>query len=372
MKRILSLDGGGIRGVFSLQILKRIEEIFREERGEPKLVLRDVFDFFAGTSTGAIIATYLAWGKSVAEIEKLYCEHAKEMFSPAPLLQRHRALLNADPITRFFMEEFREKTGEHAQLGTRRFYANEKDKLPRTYLLVVMHDASTGSPWPLNNNPLAKYNQLTHAECNLKIPLWKLLRASTAAPIYFLPESIPLGEGAEKTSGIFMDGGITPYNNPGLIAALMATLPSYKMDWKSGPDQLQLISVGASQTRTRLEKHDAGKVNVVAQVKHAVKSLLYSVGLNQDMLCRVLGHCVHGEKLDSEIGELLGNTVPLAYSEKKFTYARYNQIFTQEEVRAMKEPFALDNVKLVPHMQKAGQAYAKEQVKRGHFFPEKA
>ncbi|HTB63147.1 MAG TPA: patatin-like phospholipase family protein, partial [Opitutales bacterium] len=68
LKRILALDGGGIRGVFSLQILKRIEEIFRQEKNNPKLVLRDEFDFFAGTSTGAIIATFLAWGRSVDEI----------------------------------------------------------------------------------------------------------------------------------------------------------------------------------------------------------------------------------------------------------------------------------------------------------------
>ena len=65
MKRILSLDGGGIRGVFTLEVLKRIECLLREHRNKPSLVLADEFDCFAGTSTGAIIAACLCWGMSV-------------------------------------------------------------------------------------------------------------------------------------------------------------------------------------------------------------------------------------------------------------------------------------------------------------------
>ena len=81
MKRILSLDGGGIRGIFTLQVLREIEARFRAATGRPGLVLRDAFDFFAGTSTGAIIATFLAWGKSVDEVEKLYIERGAEIFN---------------------------------------------------------------------------------------------------------------------------------------------------------------------------------------------------------------------------------------------------------------------------------------------------
>src|SRR4029453_12205026 len=64
MRRILSLDGGGIRGIFTLQVLKQIETLFRDARSRPDLVLRDEFHLFAGTSTGAVIATCLAWGMS--------------------------------------------------------------------------------------------------------------------------------------------------------------------------------------------------------------------------------------------------------------------------------------------------------------------
>jgi hypothetical protein len=59
MKRILALDGGGIRGVFSLEILLHIQTLLREHYQAPEMVLADHFDLFAGTSTGAIIATCL-------------------------------------------------------------------------------------------------------------------------------------------------------------------------------------------------------------------------------------------------------------------------------------------------------------------------
>ena len=53
--KILSIDGGGIRGIFSAHILKRIED-------EYNIKLKDHFDLIAGTSTGAIIAGSVAWG----------------------------------------------------------------------------------------------------------------------------------------------------------------------------------------------------------------------------------------------------------------------------------------------------------------------
>ena len=84
MKRILSLDGGGIRGVFSLEILLHMQGLLRLHYGSPGLVLADHFDFFAGTSTGAIIATCLCWSMQVEEILDLYVKYGETMFQPVP------------------------------------------------------------------------------------------------------------------------------------------------------------------------------------------------------------------------------------------------------------------------------------------------
>jgi patatin-like phospholipase/acyl hydrolase len=66
--KLLACDGGGIRGIISVEILARIERELRTSSRNPKLVLADYFDYVAGTSTGAIIATLVALGFSVDEI----------------------------------------------------------------------------------------------------------------------------------------------------------------------------------------------------------------------------------------------------------------------------------------------------------------
>src|SRR5471030_1761775 len=70
-KRILSLDGGGVRGAISIAFLERLEKLVEEIEGRPTL-LGDWFDLIGGTSTGSIIACALALGFKAAEIHKLY------------------------------------------------------------------------------------------------------------------------------------------------------------------------------------------------------------------------------------------------------------------------------------------------------------
>ena len=63
--RVLSLDGGGSKGVYTLGVLKEVEAIV-------KAPLCNVFDLVFGTSTGSIIAALIALGYSISEIEALY------------------------------------------------------------------------------------------------------------------------------------------------------------------------------------------------------------------------------------------------------------------------------------------------------------
>ncbi|NOT53985.1 MAG: patatin, partial [Deltaproteobacteria bacterium] len=79
-KRILALDGGGIRGILTLQLLKRIENLVRERTGDNSTVLADYFDLIGGTSTGAIIAGALALGWRVGDIETLYRKLGNSIF----------------------------------------------------------------------------------------------------------------------------------------------------------------------------------------------------------------------------------------------------------------------------------------------------
>ena len=79
----------------------------------------------------------------------------------------------------------------------------------QTLLLLVMRNASADSPWPISNNPYAKYNDPVLPDSNLKFRLWQLVRASTAAPTYFPPEVIVLpGKKGEDTQFVFVEGPV--------------------------------------------------------------------------------------------------------------------------------------------------------------------
>lgn len=83
-KRLLALDGGGFMGLISISFLCEIEQQLRDQlKAGPEFRLRDYFDYFAGTSTGAIIAAALALGRSAEEVRRFYLNHGAAMFTPA-------------------------------------------------------------------------------------------------------------------------------------------------------------------------------------------------------------------------------------------------------------------------------------------------
>ena len=232
-----------------------------------------------------------------------------------------------------------------------------------------MANASTGSPWPVCSNPLAKYNQRSHPDCNLDVPLWQLLRGSTAAPTYFAPEQIQVG----RNRFLFVDGGVTPYNNPALLAVLMATLPCYKLGWPTGPGRLHLTSIGTGQQKAHYLKTVATQVYLWNTPGYFIRGLMGTVGANQDLLCRVMGRCLHGSKLDSELQCLAEqHEWLLPAAEQKFSYARYNaQLDSPADtggVPMTPRELKLDNQKAIPRLQAIGRAYAETAVRAEHLL----
>jgi patatin-like phospholipase/acyl hydrolase len=84
--RILSLDGGGAKGFYTLGVLKQLEALLG---GGP---LSDQFDLIFGTSTGGIIASLLALGRPVEDIRQLYEKHVPNLMSKSGKGRRSRAL----------------------------------------------------------------------------------------------------------------------------------------------------------------------------------------------------------------------------------------------------------------------------------------
>lgn len=313
-KRLLALDGGGIRGVISIEVLAAIESLLKRRLNrDSDFVLADYFDYIAGTSTGGIIATCLAWGMKVSEVRAFYRDNGKTMFDKASFLRRFRYKYEDTALAEKLRHVFSEN-GAPSVLGSERL---------RTLLMLVMRNSTTDSAWPICNNPAAKYNDRTRPDCNLNLPLWQLVRASTAAPTYFPPEVINVG----KQRFTFVDGAITPYNNPAMQLFIMATLPQYQLGWATGEDQMLIVSIGTGVSPEANENLAPGDMNLLYNATSLPSALMAGALYQQDLLCRALGKCLYGDELDREVGNLVGGeTQPGA--PKQFSYVRYNAELT--------------------------------------------
>lgn len=356
-KKILALDGGGIRGMMTVEILAKIENLLRQksERGDD-FALADYFDFVAGTSTGAIIAACISIGMKVSEIRTFYITSGAEMFDKAFLLKRFHHKYEDEKLAAKLQEVF----GKDTTLGS--------DKL-KTVLMMVMRNASTDSPWPISNNPFATYNQATRPDCNLNLPLWQLVRASTAAPVYFPPEVVRVGE----HQFVFVDGGITTYNNPAFQAFLMATVAPYKMNWSAGEDRMLVVSIGTGTSPQANTDLSPNQMNLIYNASSIPSALMYAALNEQDTLCRIFGKCLAGDELDREVGNLIGVEAPVG-PRKLFTYMRYNAELTREGLDALglndiapTDVQQLDSVEHIAELQRVGKAVAEQKVKVEHF-----
>lgn len=233
--------------------------------------------------------------------------------------------------------------------------------------MMVLRNATTDSPWPLSNNPRAKYNQTNRPDNNLQLPLWQLVRASTAAPTFFPPEAVSIG----PHEFVFVDGGLTMYNNPAFQLFLMATMRTYQLEWPAGEDKLLIVSVGTGTSPKADDRLRADEMNLLFNAKSVPAALMSAAMHEQDMLCRVFGRCRYGGPIDNEIGDLRGPSGPL--TERLFSYVRYNAELTRTGLNRLDlrnvRPEAvqrLDSVLHIKDLQLVGMRLALE-VHRSHF-----
>jgi hypothetical protein len=298
-KRILALDGGGVRGILALGFLARIEQVLRMRHHWPELRLSDYFDLIGGTSTGAIIAAGLALGLEVSAVRHLYLDMGRAVFSRRRRLRIDRARFDPVPLERALRQAFGDLTLEDAAV--------------RTGLCIVTKRADTGSTWLLLNHPRGKY-----FESNRSILLRDAVRASAAAPTYFEPEKLAV---KPDQYGAFVDGGVSTARNPALQLFLIATLQGFRFDWPVGEDRLLLVSVGTGLWRRR---DDVDRVltrrlwNWAAEVP---SMLMEDANWLNQLLLQYLSRTRTPWEINSEIGDLSSD---LLGAEPALTYLRYD------------------------------------------------
>ncbi|MEY9360910.1 putative acylesterase/phospholipase RssA [Bradyrhizobium yuanmingense] len=357
-KRILALDGGGIRGILTLEYLGAIEKMLRQRFGRKDLLLCDYFDLIGGTSTGSIIAAGLACGMTVADLQQLYRQIGTNIFKGA--FWRHGLLapkFKSGPLQKAL----------EAQLGPDTTVDSDR---VRTGLMIMTKRLDTGSPWPLHNHPDAR-----HAKQDGRLRLADVVRASTAAPTYFNPQDITISSrDGHKVDGAFVDGGVSPFNDPALQLLMLAALNGHGFRWSTGRDQILLISIGTAVFRKTYSAEEIIGMPSAQQGLVSLQSLMDDCGRLNQMMLQWLTHCltpwtidraVQGMEQDSEGGPQMG------------TYARYNvhlesgwlkeQLSIDRTPDALAKIAAMDDPNNMDRLADIGRLAAVRQVKPEHF-----
>lgn len=356
-KRLLALDGGGIRGLITLGYLARIEHLLREQHQDPDMVLADYFDLIGGTSTGAVIATALSLGWPVADIHDLYLNVGKTAFLPkkswfGPVGRILGAKFDDEPLGELF----------HKQLGERRLDSPDL----RTGLLVVVKRADTGSVWALVNVPSNKF-----FEYNRHMPLWEILRASTAAPTFFRPQlSTDVGGGE---SAVFVDGGVSMHNNPAMKLLMVANLEGFGLQWTLGTDQLLLCSLGTGWFNPKADKEAVMRFNNLNWAQMLATQLIQDSSELNQILLQWMSESPTAARMDSQVGTLAGDQLSPS---GLLTYLRYNIElerdvlnrvgfdFTEEGIDQLRE---MSNTERIDDLDKIGRLSAQTLIRKEHF-----
>jgi Patatin-like phospholipase len=389
-KRMLALDGGGVRGAITVAFLERIEKLLdeeikktkaaasiagpggaksRDQESEPEIRLSDWFDLVGGTSTGAIIAGALALGKSTAEIKDFYLRLAPRVFTrPFWRLPGLQAKFDARALREEIDKIVKDRTLDSPDL--------------KTGLCVITKRLDTGSPWILANNPRASYwdskagdpeKKATGHWGNRYYRLANLVRASTAAPHFFDPEVVAITEdereqrladvnaklagypllsllvsklrvallatrgdpdakgraksikyndkGLQSTHGLFVDGGVTPHNNPSMALLMMSQLKAFGIEWPLGPDKLSIISIGTGTYRTKLSFKQLGWFGPLRVTLTSLLSLMGDTETLALAQMQWLGECPQPWEINSEIGDMAQD---IGFGRKWFRFLRYD------------------------------------------------
>ncbi len=318
-KRILTLDGGGVRGIVTIAFLKQMESELRKATGNPKLVLSDVFDMIAGTSVGSMLATMLALGREVDEIEAVFRELAQKIFIGRETMLGQKRF-DARPLVNGARSIVKEETlGSHELI---------------TGLCLIAKRVDTGSPWVLSNNPkMPFFHDGENFRGNKHYNLVSIIRASTAAPFLFTPTEITIhtDENGTDETGMFVDGGISPHNNPALQLLTQAALPCYNLNWSLDPDDLLMISVGTGHHRTcikkrkpvlagwkaffarQVDKHLPGDIEEAAFAAAALRGLIGDAEVFGLKVLQALSHPRFSWRINSEISNLDGEFILNAF-----------------------------------------------------------
>ncbi|NWR26816.1 PLPL8 phospholipase, partial [Tachuris rubrigastra] len=244
--RVLTIDGGGTRGLVALQTLRKLEEL----TGKP---VHQLFDYICGVSTGAILAFMLGlFHIPLDDCEELYHKLGSDVFKQNVIVGTVKmgwshAFYDSD----IWEKMLKEKMGSNLMIETAR-----KSKCPKVAAVSTIVNRGT----PLKAFVFRNYNHLpgvkSHYIGGCQYKLWQAIRASSAAPGYF--QEYVLG------SDLHQDGGLL-LNNPSALA-----VHECKCLWPNVPLQC-LISLGTGRYESEV-KTNVTHTSLKAKLTNVINS----------------------------------------------------------------------------------------------------
>lgn len=300
MKKILSIDGGGMKGLFSATLLAEIEK-------KANVRICDYFDLIAGTSTGAIIAAALALGMPAGKIQTLYLEKAKVIFPSRKwklLRQIAGGKYSGSALKSVLTEEFGDK-----KIG---------DCMTR--VLIPAFNITTYHP------QVFKTSHAPDLIYDYEKNVWSVLMATTAAPTYFEPY---------KTEwGAYIDGGIGA-NNPSALAVVEAVS---KLGWER--EAIRLLSIGCTPKAVnhttgeeRMGAVNVGKlINLFMDGESQYSNNIAKFLLGQEQIMRISPNIsTKRAALDSSDGLALEKLVSAGLETAQNEMEKIRRMFLQEK-----------------------------------------
>lgn len=223
--KILALDGGGIRGIYTAELLRLCEKAFCGERR-----VAQYFDMVTGTSTGGIIALGLGLGMKLDDIVNFYRDDGRRIFPPLPATRWRKCFRNLASLQKSKLDHeeleraLKTRFGDHL-LG---------ESITRLVVPAFMMPKTEIAVFKTDHHIDFKRDHLT--------PMWQVARATSAAPTYLQ------GFEHEASGTIFLDGGVWA-NNPVMVALVDALT-----DYDIGFDQVEILSIGTGNAPFMLSR----------------------------------------------------------------------------------------------------------------------
>lgn len=245
--RVLTLDGGGIRGVGVAEILSVIETRVKAANGKQ---LFEFFDLVVGTSTGGIIATALGMGLSGNELVDIYKEDASHIFKK-----------------RWFGGFYGAKYGSEGLKKTiKKRVGDKKMKDAKTHIAVTAYDDKARKTHLLTNE-VAQGSSIDHSKTTLpsgELNITKAIRATSAAPSFFKGKKISdgdfLGENSHKGEHRkFVDGGVSANNPTRLAKAYARSLLKNGAFGGNHKRKIQIVSIGTGEANALVLERESDK-----------------------------------------------------------------------------------------------------------------